>query len=375
MRVAVHSQVLTARELFGIGYYLFNLMNAIGKLNRNDEYFLLSGRPIGHLPSGNNITAIPKSPGIPRNCFSYLGFPIGVSKAECDLAFLPKEVAPFGLSVPAVITAYDLYPFIMPKEFKSEYPLSSAVHHHLARRLHFRRASKILAISQSTKNDLVEICGVSEEKVIVTPLGADPLFFERLAQDKIEQVLQKYTLRRPFFLNTSSHWWGRKNLSRLIQAFAIARKKHSLPHQLIITGKPGPSLENMKLIIRTEGLEKEVKLLSYVERTEIVAMMQCAEALIFPSLHEGFGLPVLEAMAAECPVVTSNGSALKEVAGECAILVDPLDTDCIAEAIGRIATNPALREQMIACGKRRAHLFTWENTARITMETFSATVG
>jgi glycosyltransferase involved in cell wall biosynthesis len=174
-----------------------------------------------------------------------------------------------------------------------------------------------------------------------------------------------------FFLNTSSYWWGRKNLVSLIQAFARVKRKLSLPHQLVITGKPGPSLMEMKEMAHQEAVAADVKFLSYVEREEIAALMQSAEALVFPSLHEGFGLPILEAMASGCPVVTSNRSAMKEVAGDSAVLVDPACVDAIVEGMEKVVTNTALREQLIKGGTQRTQLFTWDLTAKKTLDVFS----
>lgn len=367
MRIAVHAQVLTAPKLFGIGYYLYNLLTAIGRMDQCHEFCLFSGHPLNYIPSGNAIAPVPKIGRIPNTCFSYFGFPQMARKTKCDLAFLPKEVTPFGLSIPSVITAYDLYSLKMPKEFKRQFPRSSRVHYAFAKALHFKRAAKILAISQDTKNDLIDLCNVPEERIVVTPLGADAAFFERVDPS---QTLQKFEITSPFFLNTSSYWWGRKNLVRLIQAFARVKRKLSLPHHLVVTGKPGPSLVDMQETIHKEGLADDVKLLSYVEKEELVALMQSAEALVFPSLHEGFGLPILEAMAAGCPVVTSNGSAMKEVAADGAVLVDPLDVDSIAAGMETVATNASLRAQLVEKGAHRAKMYTWDRTAEITLEAF-----
>jgi glycosyltransferase involved in cell wall biosynthesis len=180
MKIAVHSQVLTAPSLFGIGYYLYNLLNAIGQIQHQNEFLLYSGYPLHFTPEGNAISSRPKAEKIPSKCFSYFGFPWMASKEKCDLAFLPKEVTPFGLSIPTVITAYDLYALKMPKELKGQFPRTSRIHYQLAKLLHFKRASKILAISQDTKNDLMDLCGIPENKIVVTPLGADPLFFDRV---------------------------------------------------------------------------------------------------------------------------------------------------------------------------------------------------
>ncbi len=187
-------------------------------------------------------------------------------------------------------------------------------------------------------------------------------------------MLRKWGIQSPFFLNTSSYWWGRKNLVRLIHAFAQVKRKHSLPHQLVITGKPGPSLQEMQETILKENLTSHVKLLSYIERDELVAIMQAADALVFPSLHEGFGLPIVEAMAAGCPVVTSGGSAMAEAGGDAALLVDPLEVESIAAGMEKIVCSPHSRDGLIQKGRERSSRFTWENTARATLEAFAAAV-
>jgi glycosyltransferase involved in cell wall biosynthesis len=371
MKIAVHAQVLTAPKLFGIGYHLYHLLSAMGRTDQPHAFSLLSGRPILHVPPGSSFSSIVKPKNIPNKCFSYLGFPWMASKEKCDLAFFPKEVTSFGLAMPMVTTAYDLYSLKLPKELRGEFFLSSKIQYQLAKWVHFKRASKILAISEDTKSDLINLCGIAEEKIVVTPLGADSAFFTQLSAEKKAGMLQKFGIEAPFLLNTSSYWWGRKNLLRLIQAFANAKRKLSLPHELVITGKPGPSLRKMQELIHKENLCSAVKLLNYVEKEEVIGLMQSAAAMVFPSLHEGFGLPILEAMAAGCPVVTSNSSAMKEVGGHDAFLVDPLETDSIEEGIEKVLMDTELRQKLIRGGKDRAQIFTWENTARKTLDVFS----
>ncbi len=371
MKIGVHSQVLTAPNLFGIGYYLYNLLSAMAKIDLASSFYLISGCPLLHTPEGANLIPTAKDRIVPGKFFSYLGFPIGVEKMKCDLAFMPKETTPFGLSVPVVITAFDLYPYKMSGQLSSEFSWTASMHFKLAKLLHFKRAAKILAISEDTKKDLMDICAIPEDRIAVTPLGIDSCFFKRKEHGEILAVRQKFKIGDPFFLNTSSYWWGRKNLVRLIQAYAMAKKREGFPHQLVITGKIGPSYAEMKEVIYKEGMDEHVKLLDYVSREETVALMQAATALIFPSLHEGFGLPILEAMASDCPVVTSNVSAMPEVAGDAAVLIDPLQVESIADGIGAIASDENLRRSLIEKGKERSRQFTWENTAIKTLQAFN----
>jgi alpha-1,3-rhamnosyl/mannosyltransferase len=368
MKIAVHAQVLTAPNLFGIGYYLYNLLQALAAARSENTFYLFSGAPLSFAPRCRALCPMIKPRHLPSRCFSYFAFPAMASKMQCDIAFLPKEVAPFCLPMPIVMTAYDLYALKMPQEIRHEFPRSSFVHYRLAKLLHFRRANKILAISEDTKQDLIELCGIPDDRIAVTPLAADPIFSLPIPEEKKKESLRKWGIASAFFLNTSSYWWGRKNLVRLIQAFSRAKKRTHLPHQLVITGKPGPSLEAMRQTILQEGISNDVKLVSYLEREELAALMQSAEALIFPSLHEGFGMPILEAMAAGCPVVTSNISAMPEAAGDAGVLVDPLDVESIAQGIEQVVCDRDLRKQMVAKGFERARTFTWEQTAQKTWD-------
>lgn len=358
MRIGVHASVFTTSKLTGIGYYALNLIKALIAIDAKNEYVLITNKPLRHDVSLRTVQR-----GLPF-AHSYLGFPIGFRKEKCDLAFIPREVAPPFLNRPIIMTAFDLYFLKCPSEIKKQVSLFPRMHYELAARLHFKRADRILAISEDTKKDIIELCGIAPEKITVTPLGIDPTIFRIHPPD--DKIKQKYGITRPYFINTSSVWWERKNLLRLIEAFSQLKQKD---FQLIITGIPGTAYADMQRLIAQKNLSDRVLLLDYVLGEDIPQLLSGAIALVFPSLHEGFGLPVIEAMACGCPVITSQTSALPEAGGDAALYVDPYDVESITHAMETIQ-HTEVRNDLIWKGLQRAKNMHWKHTAEKTLEAF-----
>ncbi len=368
MKIAVHAQVLSEKNLPGIGYYTYHLLDALLKVDKKNEYDLISQSPLSHHFVHENVshTCIPRQRG-----FSYFGFPRTAKQLGCDLAFYPKEVVPFGSKMPVVVSAFDLYYLKCGTAIRKEVPFSALLHYLLAAKVHLRRAKKVLAISEDTKQDLMEIAKVPEEKIVVTPLGYDPELFKKYSLPELEGIKAKYNLQRPYFINTSSLWWARKNILRLIEAFALFKKESKDPYQLVITGKKGPSYNEMLSLIRKHHMQNDVLLFEYVPRIDLPLLLQASHGLVFPSLHEGFGLPIIEAMGVGCPVVTSNVSATLEVAQGAALLVDPFSVDEIQEAMSKFSQE-SIRNKFCEKGLTRSKEFSWEKTARKTLEAWES---
>ena len=237
-----------------------------------------------------------------------------------------------------------------------------------------RTATHVIAVSQSTKRDLIEKLGVASEKITVVHEGVDHSRFapnpkshrsggSPLADIPNPKTDDDYLL----FVGTVQ---PRKNLVRLIEAFSILNSQFSTLN-LVIAGKEGWLTEEIYAAPKKFGVEDKVKFLGYVPTDEIVSLMRGARALVFPSLYEGFGLPVLEALVCGCPVVTSNVSSLPEVAGEAGILVDPYDTEEIARGIKKVLElSEEERQDLIREGLKQAQKFSWEKAARETREVF-----
>ncbi|MDP7239904.1 MAG: glycosyltransferase family 1 protein [Dehalococcoidia bacterium] len=261
---------------------------------------------------------------------------------------------------PYIVTVHDLVRLCFP--FSRENPKEAI-------RLKFdtlgiKRASHIVAVSHNTKRDMVTRLGIPEHRITVIHNGVNHGVFKPGSSRPFPF---------PYLLYVGSER-PRKNLSRLLSAFAQLKRGGDFPDlKLIKVGKPGRSVKFRRNTLRTIeelGLGDEVLLVEDIGDEELATYYSSASALVYPSLYEGFGLPVVEAMACHCPVVTSNVSSLLEVAGDASILVDPQDVDGLHLAMARLLTDAELREQLVAKGREHARKFSWYETAMATLDVY-----
>ena len=365
MRIAVYAKVLSETEPTGIGVYVRNILRALARVDPDNEYVLYSNEPIRQKIDAPNFHE--KILRFPR-FWSYLRLPFEFIGHRYDLLFVPKEQVPPFLRPPTVVVVYDLMGLLFPDRIA----LSGKVHFHIAVRYAIPAADAVIAISEQTKRSIVERCKVEPERITVTPLGYDrEVFRPRNDPDLAAAVRARHGIDGPYFINTSSVIWYRKNLVRLLQAFARLREDpQHRDIRLVITGKRGEAWEEIHSERRALGLERHVLFTGYVPADDMPVLLSGALALVFPSLDEGFGLPLVEAMACGCPVVSSNVSAMPEVVGEAGLLVDPLDVEALREAMRSVAADPQLRERLRALGLERAQQFSWEAAARRTLGVF-----
>jgi glycosyltransferase involved in cell wall biosynthesis len=267
-----------------------------------------------------------------------------------------------------VVVVYDLMGLLFPDRIS----LQGKVHFHVAVRYAIPAADSVIAISEQTKRSIIERCGIAPEKITVTPLGYDPDLFRPCDDpESVAAVCARHGIDGRYFINTSSVIWYRKNLVRVLEGFA--RLKANPAHRelrLVITGKRGEAWEEVLTTRRSLGLEEDVVFTGYVPAEDMPVLLSGALGLVFPSLDEGFGLPLVEAMACGCPVVSSNVSAMPEVVGEAGILVDPLDVEALHQAMRALAEEPERRERLRSLGLARAQRFSWDAAARTTLGVF-----
>ncbi|MBD3292508.1 MAG: glycosyltransferase [Armatimonadia bacterium] len=231
-------------------------------------------------------------------------------------------------------------------------------------------ARHVFAVSECTRDDIAEVYGVAPEQISVTH-NALPPGFGPVNDDEVEEALARHGVRRPYVLFVGVRQ-PRKNLPRAIRAFSAAKHGEHLSHRLVIVGKRGWQGDETERAIEAAG--DNVQPVGYVPDADLPALYAGADALLFPSLYEGFGIPVLEAFACGTPVVTSNVSALPEVAGEAAVLVDPRDEAAIADGLTSVLEDAQLRAELVDRGRRRLRMFDWAETARRTIEGYERAV-
>jgi glycosyltransferase involved in cell wall biosynthesis len=359
------------RQASGIGQYSLHLLDAYRQLGLQPLVLQAGGWPPGFDSTNLQTVRLRGASLLPALLTlgqALIGF--HVRRRQLALVHDPTGVMPLALC-PArrVVTICDDIPSIHPQ-------ISAALERLLHRwwlPLAVQSAHAVVTISQCSKADLQAHLHISPEKITVTPLAAAPTF-RILQKAEIQPVLDYLGLSRPYILYVGS-LQPRKNLLRLLDAY----------HELL-TGSPRWSLVIVGATsywkstpvaekVANLGLQEQVKFTGYLPDKDLPALYNAASLFCFPSLYEGFGLPVLEAMACGAPVVASNISSLPEVAGDAAILVNPKDVHQIALAMRQILEDAHLAQELRERGLRRAAQFTWEQTARQTIAVYEQVLG
>ncbi len=362
------------RQRAGIGRYTRNLIRALAELDADNLYtlFVAGGtrrdrvdKGLAAWPANYRIRSVPISDRWLNILWQRFRLPLPVQwvTGRLDLFHSPDFVLPPVGRIPTIVTVHDLSFLRVPRCFLPEFRqyLETAV----ARAV--RRAQWILADSENTRQDLIELLAVEPERVSVLYPGVEPRF--RPVEDvlELERVRVRYGLPRRFILGVGTVQ-PRKNFDGLIRAFAqlLAARGHDPGFDdvyLVIVGEKGWMYEEVLALPQRLGVGQRVRFTGFVEDADLPALYTLAEVLAFPSWYEGFGLPVLEAMACDTPVVAADNSSLPEVVGEGGLLVDAGDLQAWAEALARLLTDKDLRARLIAAGRKQAWHFTWEESA------------
>src|SRR5947209_6573574 len=292
-------------------------------------------------------------------------------RRQLDLYHSTHYVLPAWVGSKVVVTIHDIIHLLYPEFLPSS--LAFLYAQRMIRRS-LTRGDRIIAVSQNTKNDLEHHFEIDGDKIEVIHNGVEDIFRHRLPAADLQRWLRDLGLAQPYLLFVGNPAKPHKNLDTVVQAYARARRMAQFDAPLICVG----SREGSEFKIRQRadylGIGDKVRLLGHVAHEALPAIYQGATLFLYPTLYEGFGLPVIEAMASGVPVITSNTSALKEIAEGHAHLVDPLDLDGIAKGIAQLMGDPETRSKLIALGERRAEDFRWDETARRTLAVYLAAI-
>jgi glycosyltransferase involved in cell wall biosynthesis len=284
-----------------------------------------------------------------------------------DLLHFPSEPSLYLLRsgrARVVVTVHGLASVRLPAELHERLPRRAQLKYkHL-----LESAERIITVSESSKRDIIDVYEVAPERISVIYNGIDEVFFSDAAD--LPDVCDD---DRPYLLSVCATI-PKKNVSAIVRALA-ALKERGLPHRLIHIGPPGSVQETLEVEVRRFNLRRDVEFKGYVNKQELASYYRAADALIFPSFHEGFGIPIVEAMASGCPVVTSTSFSMPEIAGEAALLVDPYDIESLISVTHRLLTNRSLRDEMIALGLQRARRFSWNRCADETVAVYKEVLG
>lgn len=359
MLIGIDASRTVAPERTGTENYSLFLIRALLEQDHHNLYRLYFNAfpPTDLLPAaGVERRMMP----IPR-LWTHLRLSWEMALRPPDVLFVPAHVLPVVHPRRSVVTIHDLGYLHYPEAHTrwSRWYLRWSTSYSA------RSASAIMVDSKATQQDLVEHCGTSAEKIRVVYPGCDPDFAPVRDRARVAEVCRRYGIPLPYVTYVGT-LQPRKNLGALLDAFSTLVSKNAAIH-LVIAGRKGWLYEPLFAQVRRLGLEDRVHFTGYIPQVDLPALISGAQAFVLPSLYEGFGLPVLEAMACGTPVICSKGSSLPEVAGDATLLVDPHDTGQLTQALTRVLEDEGLRRELAARGLQRAQGFTWERTARETL--------
>jgi glycosyltransferase involved in cell wall biosynthesis len=375
MRIAIDGTLLHG-QYSGVEYAIHHLLRELAATDSENEYIV-------YVPAG--FTSERDSPPnfswrrisfqgsrrLRRILWQQCQLPGRLRKDGVAIFHGPGYVIPVRCAVPSVVTVYDIIALTHPELCR----LSNRLHYGIVLPNSLRTATRVVVPSHSVRNEILHRFPDIEDKIRVVPLGINPVFFSQPSPTEREQVKVKYNLPDHLLLFIGN-LEAKKNLRQLIGIFHGLRVQQGLPHHLILTGsKQQAHVEELTALVADLKLDAYVHLLGYLPETDLRCLYALADVFVFPSLIEGFGLPVLEAMALGAPVVASDRGALPEVVGDAGILVDPEAADEVASALHRVLTDSQLRLDLIRKGRQRARQYSWQNTARQVIEVYEEVAG
>ncbi|NOX33903.1 MAG: glycosyltransferase family 4 protein [Deltaproteobacteria bacterium] len=360
MRLGIDATFFGSSQPTGLGIYTCNMINALIRIHKKTEIWASRDYEFSIDPAQLHLV-LQRLPGLER--YAYLLrplwmetiFPKQLRESKIDILYSPVPGGMRHCPVPHLVTVHDLTPIAVPGD--SPAPVVWNFRYRLPRIL--QNAAAVIAVSQHTKNDICSFYGIDENKIhVIHGAYSQAHFFPEIDPESLDRFGLEGL---PYILaiGSANH---RKNFSRLLKA--ISRIKNNITHHLVIAGPRSPA-ENRKIQKKAGqlGISDRLHLLPYLSNKELRALYSSADLFVYPSLYEGFGIPVLEAMACGTPVLAANTSSIPEVAGNAALLIDPNDTESIASGIIQIITNHDVIKYYTRLGLKRIQNFSWENSA------------
>lgn len=373
MRIGLGLIFLVPDKLGGIETYCRGLISGLAEIDQSNEYILFANRENFHtwktLPSNFKVYECPVYGGqkVSRTLFELFKFNSLLDTLGIEVYHsLASTIPPKTSKRKVLVTIHDIIFKKFPQEFGLIQRLvASTMFYYSA-----THADRIIVDSNFTKNDIIEEYKISSEKITVSYLDSAKL---DAGLDNSKDVLTKYKIDSPYLLSVSSTY-HHKNFVGLLKAFSILKSKYKIPHKLVCTGLKMAGHEEFMDNLELNEYKDDIIYAGYVNRTELFHLYSQADVFVFPSLYEGFGIPVLEAMKIGTPVACSNLTSIPEVAGDAAALFDPYNVESMVESIHQILINQNYKLELIQKGKQRASTFSYNRCARETLDAYLASI-
>ncbi len=372
MRIGIEGRTLQGRR-YGVARYTKNLLSWFVRLEPENHYILYLSEPIDlrGFDQANLSFQVIGSDRIPL-AWRHLYLPLRMKRDKVDIHFSPSYFVPLFKVCPYVVVVHDISFKAHPEWFARDL------------RMKFddlfwprvRAAERIITVSEYSKKEIVRLLGADPEKITVIYEAAEEFFKPIEDKERLKSIMEKYGVSEPFIL-TAGSIHTRRNLERLIEAVAIAGRRLGLTPWLLILGTPAPFSPPVDIwgTAAKFGIQQFIQHIEYVPEEDLLLLYNACALFAYPSLYEGFGLPVIEAMACGCPVLCSNLTSLPEVGGEAVVYFDPFEVESIAQAICEIFEDDNLKNRLKEEGKKRASSFSWERAARETLKVFHEIAG
>ncbi len=371
LRIGIDGRAIY-KAMDGIGRYSLNLIRSLAEIDHRNEYFIIKNREIPY-----KITDAPNFHEVPvvyrhLSLRSVFCLPLVTRRFSLDVFHAPFFVCPIWGVENVVITVHDIMALTFPSFFSGRNVFkekAAFLYHHLFVPLSIQKARKIISVSYSTKEALIENQKTKPEKICVIHEAVDDILKAKIQRKDVEAFRMRRKLP-PEYLLYIGNMKPYKNFKLIILALEILRKSESLEQRLVIAGKKDRFFSLIYDDLKRRNLLDNVIFLDYVGDDELPLLFASASLFLFPSLCEGFGLPPLEAMAHGIPTIVSNTSSLPEVVGDGALLVHPRDPQDLAAAILSLTTDMGLRDKLSQKGVERSKAFSWQMAARQTLSIY-----
>lgn len=364
MRIGIDARLLQG-DFTGDRTYWRGLIRGLSRLKSEDEFVLYTYPNMSAAPP-SETAGLPTrdTPAMCWRTWSLWAFPRALDKDRVDVAHVQYSIPPFA-PCPVISSVHDISFRTRAQyyRFKDKFLL------HRGFSYAAKHAAKILAISLYTKSEIVNVYGVAPERVEVVYSGVDEQFRPLDRAESRDLVRRKYAIASPFVV-TVGLTPERKNVQRLIQAFAQSKEELRSDHKLVLVGRPGGDEGKFTGLAESLGISEDMIITGYVPSEDLPSLYNAADLCVYPSVYEGFGLPAAEAMACGVPVITGDRSSLPEVVGGAGITVDPYQTEAFAEAIARVLSSESLRAELSAKGPAQAAKFSWDTMARQVVDVY-----
>lgn len=360
MTIGIDGNEANVAAQVGVSVYTSELLHHFARLANEKEQCIVYLRkpPLDSMPEANEYFTykVVNGPFLWSQVFLPLYLYL---HRDIDIFFAPAHYAPRFCPTPVVVTLHDLSYFYFPNEFlkKDLYQLKNWTAYSV------KKAKRLIAVSKTTKKDIMKLYGVPDTQIDIVYNG----FEKKIDRDEPVTVLDKYNLHAGKYILYVGTIQPRKNIKTLIQAYDLFLKKYP-GYKLVLTGKKGWLFEETLEAAQEHLKTKEIIITGYETDENVIELYKNAFCYCLPSLYEGFGIPILEAMSNGCPVITSHASSLPEIGGDACLYFEPRDAKDLTEKLELLHNNDALRQDLIQKGKERVSQFSWKKCAMETLD-------